>query len=1294
MKSTSNFENKAIIMSKLARRATVAGALFLLLVVDSMGQLTADFTANITSVCSGFTVVFTDNSSGTSDTTEYEWDFGAGASPATATGIGPHSVVYTGSTPATISLTITDSTSNTMTKVGYITVNDQPATPAVTVTDNCDGTSTLATLAAGTLLWSTSETTPSIIVSTAGDYTVTTTVNGCTSLPGSGTAAPKTAPATPVVTVVDNCNGTSTLSTTATGTLLWSNGQTTSSINVTTAGTYTVTTTVNGCISSAGSGTAAPKTAPATPVVTVVDNCNGTSTLSTTATGTLLWSNGQTTSSINVTTAGTYTVTTTVNGCISSAGSGTAAPKTAPATPVVTVVDNCNGTSTLSTTATGTLLWSTGQTTSSINVTSAGTYTVTTTVNGCISPAGSGTAAPKTAPATPMVTVVENCNGTTTLSTTATGTLLWSTGQNTSSINVTIAGTYTVTTTVNGCISSAGSGTAAPKMAPAPPVVTVVDNCNGTSTLSTTATGTLLWNTGQATSSIIVPLAGTYTVTTTVNGCTSTAGSGIASPKSAPQAPDHSIDCTLGHGQGIIEILAPLGTGLVYRLDGGTYQTGTTFNQVANGSHIITVRNSAGCITIGESFEVACQCVDGATVNLSSTSGSTCGITPITITGNTFGGKATMVTITTNGSGSISPSISITSPFSFTYTPESDDIGEVVQITVTTNNPPGAPCVEAVATYNLDVVPNPATPVVGNIVQPSCAIPTGTVNLNGLPSNGEWTLIRNPGGIAINGSGTSITIPGLLPGTYTYAVRNVSGCVSPSSGNVIIAERPPNPSPPIVGTITQPSCNISTGSVVLTGLPAGSWTINPGGRTGTTSTTTISGLLAGTYTYTVTNAIGCTSEPSSPIVINLQPGSPSPPIVGTITNPTCLLATGSVVLSGLPSTGTWVLTRYPGTITTTGTGSSSIISGLSSGIHNFTVTNASGCVSIPSLNVVISAQPLIPAAPLVGSITPPTCEVPTGSVALNGLPATGTWTLTRNPGGVNTTGSGSTYLITGLPVGTYTFTVTGTSGCISPPTSPVIIPVQPGMPVVVITDPTPVCSPSTVNITLPSITVGSTPGLIYTYWSNSLGTVTFPTPEAATSGTYYIKGTSAAGCSDIKEVHVVVDQKPIADAGPDQILDYQFSTTLNATLTDDFESGVWTVISGKGIFDDQANPKTGVGGMVLDKNEFLWTVTRGNCPPVGDTVLITVRKLDIQTLITPNMDGRNDYFIVKGLESLGKSELNVFDRWGTLVFRDVDYDNLWNGVDFNSNPLPDDTYFYRVIPEKGSNISGFIVIRR
>lgn len=80
-----------------------------------------------------------------------------------------------------------------------ITVNSIPPAPAIVVINNCDGTSSLSTTATGTLSWSTGQTTPGITVTAAGLYTVTTTVNGCISPSGSGTAAPRTAPAQPVV---------------------------------------------------------------------------------------------------------------------------------------------------------------------------------------------------------------------------------------------------------------------------------------------------------------------------------------------------------------------------------------------------------------------------------------------------------------------------------------------------------------------------------------------------------------------------------------------------------------------------------------------------------------------------------------------------------------------------------------------------------------------------------------------------------------------------------------------------------------------------------------------------------------------------------------------------------------------------------------------------------------------------------------------------------------------------------------------------------------------------------------
>ena len=341
--------------------------------------------------------------------------------------------------------------------------------------------------------------------------------------------------------------------------------------------------------------------------------------------------------------------------------------------------------------------------------------------------------------------------------------------------------------------------------------------------------------------------------------------------------------------------------------------------------------------------------------------------------------------------------------------------------------------------------------------------------------------------------------------------------------------------------------------------------------------------------------------------------------------------------------------------------------------------------------MVIPVQPTTPSAPAVGTIIQPTLEIPTGSVLLSALPSTGSWVLTILPGGAITIGTGTSKIITNLEGGVFTFKVTNSAGCTSTESIPVTIS-TPGIPVLLIKDPSPVCSPATVDISDSTITSGSTPGLTYTYWTDPEATISYSAAAAATAGTYYIKGTTVSGYFNIKPVIVIVDQMPTSNAGIDQTLDYTFSTTLNATLIDN-ETGIWALFSGSGIFYDNTDPKTYISGLSSGDNILLWTVKRGVCPAVFDTVTIFVHNLVIPSLITPNMDGRNDYFVIRGLVNLGKTQLFVFDRRGAEVYKNMDYDNLWNGVDYNNNPLPDDTYFYVLKSTNGKPISGYIVIR-
>jgi large repetitive protein len=716
------------------------------------------------------------------------------------------------------------------------------------------------------------------------------------------------------------------------------------------------------------------------------------------------------------------------------------------------------------------------------------------------------------------------------------------------------AGTYSFTVTnAAGCTSPATSNVVFVAATPAAPILGTVTQPN-----CSVATGSVVLNglpagnwtinpgaiSGSGTSTTISGITpGTYTFTVTnAGGCTSTPTASIViNPQPVtPSAPLVGTitqpTCTAATGSVILSGL-PAGN---WTINPGAITGNTaskTLSGLTPGTYSYTVTNSAGCTSpasasiiinpqpaipiapgIGAITQPTCSLATGSVVLTGLPAGNWT-INPGAIAGNT-----TSTTISGLAAG--------------TYT-----------FTVTLG------CTSA-ASANVIINPQPVTPsapTIGTITQPTCAIATGSVVLNGLPS-GTWTI--NPG--AITGSGSSKTITGLTTGTYNYTVSSSAGCTSSSSTNVIINTQPVTPSAPIVGTITQPTCSVSTGSVVLSGLPAGNWTINPGSISGTGASTTISGLLAGTRTFTVTNSVGCASPSSASVVINTQPVTPAAPVVGVITQPTCSSATGSVVLNGLPS-GSWIIN--PGAIS--GSGTSKTISGLVPGTYNYTVTNASGCTSAASANILINTHPGTPSAPVVGTITQPTCEIATGSVQLTGLPS-GTWTI--NPGSI--TGSGSSIIIPGLLPGTHTFTVTNSAGCTSLATVNVVIVPNPGNPdapqIVSITQPS--CSVSTGSVVLGGLPTGT--------WTIYPGGITGTGPTTTISGllpgTYNFSVTNGSGCISTVSVNVVINTQPETPATPilGTITQPTCAVSTGSVVLSGLPAGNWTInpgaISGTG----------------------------------------------------------------------------------------------------------------------------------
>ncbi len=96
-------------------------------------------------------------------------------------------------------------------------------------------------------------------------------------------------------------------------------------------------------------------------------------------------------------------------------------------------------------------------------------------------------------------------------------------------------------------------------------------------------------------------------------------------------------------------------------------------------------------------------------------------------------------------------------------------------------------------------------------------------------------------------------------------------------------------------------------------------------------------------------------------------------------------------------------------------------------------------------------------------------------------------------------------------------------------------------------------------------------------------------------------------------------------------------------------------------------------------------------------VMLKTPLLSIPQAISPNGDGLNDRFVIKGLEEYPGSSLTVFNRQGVKIYTTRDYRNDWDGVPdrrhSGNHRVPSGTYYY-VLHPSGTNryIKGFLFV--
>ena len=100
------------------------------------------------------------------------------------------------------------------------------------------------------------------------------------------------------------------------------------------------------------------------------------------------------------------------------------------------------------------------------------------------------------------------------------------------------------------------------------------------------------------------------------------------------------------------------------------------------------------------------------------------------------------------------------------------------------------------------------------------------------------------------------------------------------------------------------------------------------------------------------------------------------------------------------------------------------------------------------------------------------------------------------------------------------------------------------------------------------------------------------------------------------------------------------------------------------------------------------------CDTATVFILVACDDLQIFTGFSPNEDGRNDFFRIKGLQNYPDHHLFIYNRWGNLVFEATNYQSDWFGT-WNGKDLPDGTYFYVLdLGEGGKPLDGYVQISR
>jgi gliding motility-associated-like protein len=194
-------------------------------------------------------------------------------------------------------------------------------------------------------------------------------------------------------------------------------------------------------------------------------------------------------------------------------------------------------------------------------------------------------------------------------------------------------------------------------------------------------------------------------------------------------------------------------------------------------------------------------------------------------------------------------------------------------------------------------------------------------------------------------------------------------------------------------------------------------------------------------------------------------------------------------------------------------------------------------------------------------------------------------------------------------------------------------------------------------------------------------TLNFAPVALSNVGTYYITVTDANNCVNSDSIDLVAAQSDFANISGDTSLCPGQTLNLSAT------GGVTYSWTGPNTFvsSNQAITVPNMNTSKMGVYEVIVVDTNGCVDTASTLVSIVVEAscLNIPELVSPNFDGHNDTWDIIGLDQFAEAQVEIFNRWGNLVYSVSPYSKPWEGeinegvsLEGQSGKVPVGTYFY------------------